>query len=107
MSFTSFLDVTLMAARLSFSWLWSLLMLAVIVASLTLSASYWLEVISLVFSSRERRLVSAAIMAWVLAMLEAWAAVGVTIKAATLNANTRRGADRVVPRRRTRIIVQA
>ncbi len=40
-------------------------MFAVIVASLTRSASYWFDVISLVFSSLERRLVRSSIMAWV------------------------------------------
>src|ERR1017187_4049794 len=107
MSLTSFFAVTLMAERLSLSWLWSLLMLAVIVASFTLSSSYSLDVISLVLSSRDSRFVSAAIMACVLVMLEAWAPVGVTITAATLNARTTRVVDRVVPRRRTRIMKPA
>ena len=79
-------------------------MFEVIVASLTLSASYWFDVISLVFSSRESRFVRAAIMAWVWVMLEAGAGVGVMINAATVIASTTRGVDRVVPRRRTRII---
>ena len=77
--------MTLIAARLPFSLPWSRWMLAVIVASLTLSASYWFDVISLVFSSRESRLVKAAIMAWVWVMLEACAGVGVMINAATVN----------------------
>src|ERR1700722_5865794 len=107
MSCTSSLEVTLMAARLPCSFPWSLLMLAVIVASLTLSASYWFDVISLVFSNRDRRLVRSAIMAWVWVMLDACAATGVTINVATVIARTTRGVDRVVPRRRTRIMKQA
>jgi len=62
---------------------------------------------SLVFSRRESRLVSASIMAWVWVMLAACAATGVTINEATLKASTTRGVDRVVPRRRTRIIKTA
>src|SRR5580658_10292093 len=104
MSLTSAFWVTLMAERLPRSLPWRFLMFDVIWASLTRSASYWFDVISLVFSRRESRFVSAAIMAWVSEMLDACAAVGVMIKVATENANTMRGVDRVVPRRRTRIM---
>src|ERR1700722_18465645 len=104
MSCTSSLEVTLMAARLPCSFPWGPLMLAVIVASLTLSASCWFDVVSLVLSSRASRLVRAAIIAWVSWMLAACAVVGVMINVATVSARTTRGVDRVVPRRRTRIM---
>src|SRR5664280_658665 len=107
MSLTRAFCVTLMTARLFFSLPWRFLMFAVIVASLTRSASYWFDVISLVFSSLERRLVRSSIMAWVWVMLAAWAATGVTINVPTQIARTTRGVDRVVPRRRTRIIKPA
>src|SRR5580698_10348856 len=107
MSWTSAFCVTLMAARLPCSLPWSFLMFAVICASFTLSASYWFEVISLVRSSRASRFVRAAIRAWVSEMLDACAVTGVTINAATMNAKTVRGVDRVVPRRRTRIMNQS
>src|SRR5665213_1534649 len=74
MAFTSAFCVTLMAARLPRSLPWSFLMFAVIVATLTRSASYWFEVISLVFSSLESRFVRSSIMAWVWVMLAAHAA---------------------------------
>ena len=91
MSLTSCVDVTLMAARLPRSLLWSFLMLAVMVASSTFAASYSFAVISLVFSIRESRLVSASICAWTSLIELAWATTGVTINDATLNAKNNEG----------------